>query len=145
MCISVPETVLEMWSKTKYVIFLNFCIFHNLAQYFPHFFTKTQTLRNSYFYKVVESLKVIELQRCTIPHFKALYPLFSALAWLLTLGSIIFVLWSKTFVYFFFAHPLCVCLSLKIPNLNILLLRSHSWTSYYVLVAKYVSGARESL
>ena len=47
------------------------------------------------------SPKSFKLQRCTIPHFKALNPLFWPLAWLLTLGSIIFAACGKTSVHFF--------------------------------------------
>ena len=49
----------------------------------------------------VVSLKVIELQRCTIPHFKALDLLFWPLAWLFTLGLVIFAVWQKTFINIF--------------------------------------------
>ena len=65
-----------------------------------------QNLKNSFFINFRVSPKVNELQRCTIHHFKALDSLFWLLAWLLTLGSITFVVWSKTFVHFFFAHLL---------------------------------------
>ena len=54
---------------------------------------------------LIISPKPFKLQRCTIPHFKPLDPLFWPLAWLLTLGSIIFGVWSKTFVNFFMGHP----------------------------------------
>ena len=57
--------------------------------------------------------KPFELQRCTIAHFKALDLLFWPLSWLLTLGSIIFVVWSKSFVNFFMEHPLATELQLK--------------------------------
>ena len=50
---------------------------------------------------LIISTRLFKLQRCTIPHFKALDLLFWPLAWLLTLGSIIFAVWSKTFVNFF--------------------------------------------
>ena len=73
---------------------------------FSHFSQKRKIWKTQISIKLVVSLKVIELQRCTIPHFKALDPLFWPLAWLLTLGSIIFVVWSKTFVNFFMRHLL---------------------------------------
>ena len=62
---------------------------------FSHFLQPSITFfkiwKTQIFIKYVVSLKVTELQRCTIPYFKALDPLFWPLAWLLTLGSIIFV------------------------------------------------------
>ena len=47
------------------------------------------------------SLKLFKLQRCTIPHFKALVPFFWPLGWLLTLGLIILAVWIKMSVHFF--------------------------------------------
>ena len=41
-----------------------------------------------------------------IPYFKALDLMFWPLAWILTLGSIIFAVWNKTFVNFLMRHPL---------------------------------------
>ena len=49
---------------------------------------------------------LFELQRCTIPHFKALDKLFWPLAWVLTVGAITFVLLRKMSVYFFSWHTL---------------------------------------
>ena len=75
---------------------------------FSHF-SQFSIVLSAFFYKNVKfvvSLIVIELQRCKLPHFKALDLLFWPLAWLLTLGSIIFVVWSKTFVNFFMGYPL---------------------------------------
>ena len=69
---------------------------------------KIKKLRKLWIQFLVITLKPFKLQWCTIPHFKALNLLFWPLAWLLTLGSIIFALWHKTFVYFFFAHPLFI-------------------------------------
>ena len=73
---------------------------------FHIFLQKRKIWQTQIFTKLVVSLKVIELQRCTIPHFKALALLFWPLAWLLTLGPIIFAIWSKTFVHFFMRQPL---------------------------------------
>ena len=56
----------------------------------------------------VVSPKVFELQRCTIPHLKALDLLFWPLAWVITLGSIIFYREHKIPVAFFMHHPLVV-------------------------------------
>ena len=49
-----------------------------------------------------------ELQRCTIPHFKALDKLFWPLAWVLNVGAITFVLLRKMSVYFFSWHTLII-------------------------------------
>ena len=54
----------------------------------------------------VVSQKVLKLQRRTIPHFKALDQMFWPLAWLLTLGAMVFEVWSKMPVRIIFAHPL---------------------------------------
>ena len=79
-------------------IFIFFTISHSN---FRIFLQKRKIWKNIFYTNLVVSLKVIELQRCTIPHFEALDLLFWPLAWLLTLGSIILALWHKTFVYFF--------------------------------------------
>ena len=92
--------------KNKICNFLEFSHFSHFSIVVSAFFTNHKVWKTQISIKVVVSLKVIELQRCTIPHFKALDLLFWPLAWLLTLGSIIFVVWSKTFVNFFMGHPL---------------------------------------
>ena len=51
---------------------------------------------------------LFKLQRCTIPHFKALDKLFWPLAWVLTVGAITFVLLRKMSVYFFSWHTLVI-------------------------------------
>ena len=55
---------------------------------------------------LIISSKVFELARYAIPHFKALDLLFWPLAWVLTVGSIVFELYHKTPVAFFMNHPL---------------------------------------
>ena len=57
--------------------FLEFSHFSQFSIVFSALFYKNIRFEK---HKLVVSLKVIELQRCTIPHFKALDPLFSALA-----------------------------------------------------------------
>ena len=54
----------------------------------------------------VVSQKVLKLQRRTIPHFKALDQLFWPLAWLLTLGAMVFEVWCKISVQIIIEHPL---------------------------------------
>ena len=93
--------------KNKICYFLEFLHFLQFSiAIFTFFLQKRKIWKTQISIKLVVSLKVIELQRCTIPHFKALDPLFWPLAWLLTLGSIIFLVWSKTFVNLFLGHPL---------------------------------------
>ena len=58
-------------------------------------------MKKWYFLFLSISPVFFEVQRCTIPHFEALDQLFWPLAWFLTLGSIIFAVWSKIFVHFF--------------------------------------------
>ena len=91
----------EICNFLEFLHFSQFCIVISELFLQKRKYWKTQAS-----VKLVVSLKAIELQRCTIPHFKALDPLFSALAWLFTLGSTVFTVWCKTFVYFFFVHPL---------------------------------------
>ena len=62
---------------------------------------KCENSRKLHILFLIISLKLFKVQRCTIPHFKALDLLFWPLVWLLTLGSIIFSVWSKTSVHFF--------------------------------------------
>ena len=70
---------------------------------------------------LIISPKPYKLQSYMIPHFKALDLLFWPLTWLLTLGSIIFAVWSKTFVHFFLTHPLKEDNRAKFWNLKSLL------------------------
>ena len=73
---------------------------------------------------LIISPRPFKLQRCIIPHFKALDLLFWPLDWLLTLRAITFAVWSKTFGNFFVRHPLVCfnilqnrgCLIKKFPN-----------------------------
>ena len=103
MYIFVTQGVLEIWLKRKNIIFLKFSHFTQFSIVISAFFLqKCKIWKTNFFMNFVVSLKVIELQRCTIPHFKALDLLFWPLAWLFTLGLVIFAVWQKTFVNFFF-------------------------------------------
>ena len=62
---------------------------------------KCKNSRKLHILFLIIPLKPFKSQRCTIPHFKTLDLLFWPLAWLLTLGSILCIVWCKTFVYFF--------------------------------------------
>ena len=70
------------------------------------FLQKRKNWKTHVFINIVVSQKVLKLQRRTIPHFKALDQLFWPLAWLLTLGAMVFEVWSKMSVRIIFAHPL---------------------------------------
>ena len=62
----------------KFSHFLQFCIVISAL-----FLQKCKIGKTQISIKHIVPLKVIELQRCTIPHFKGLDPVFSALAWFL--------------------------------------------------------------
>ena len=65
---------------------------------------KMRKFKQITFFKII-SPRQFNLQRFTIPHLKALDLLFRPLTWLLTQGSIVIMVWCKTFVYSFFVHP----------------------------------------
>ena len=78
--------------------FLHFC------KKWQNYYTKWRKL------KILEKLysissKIFKLQKDTIPHFKALDQLFWLLAWVLTLGVIIFEIYQKVPAAFFMHHP----------------------------------------
>ena len=57
---------------------------------------KCKNSRKLHILFLIISLKPFKLQRCTIPHFKALDLLFWPLAWVLTVGSIVFEPYHKS-------------------------------------------------
>ena len=65
-----------------------------------------QKLEKWYFLFFIISQSFFELQRHTIPHFKAHDLLFWPLAWLLSLGAIVSEVWSKIPVQIIVRHPL---------------------------------------
>ena len=67
---------------------------------------KCENLRKWCFFFLDISPRPLELQRCTIPHFKAIDLLFWPLAWLLTLRLITFAVESKMSCKLFSPHPL---------------------------------------
>ena len=70
-----------------------------------------EKFRKIILFVLILSSKLFELQRHTIPHFKALDLLFCPLAWVLTLGVIILEICHKVPVAFFMHHPLCYSVS----------------------------------
>ena len=76
-------------------------------------FEKCKNSRKLHILFLIISLKPFKLQRCTIPHFKALDLLFWPLAWLLTPGSIVFTVWCKSSVYFFLNNTKVIALIVK--------------------------------
>ena len=61
-------------------------------------------LENCSFFKFCRNPKRILVTIHKIPHFKALEEYFGLLAWVLTLGAIIFAFLSRMSVYFFYSH-----------------------------------------
>ena len=94
-------------NKHKKCQFLIFSFFAILCSDTVIFLQKRKNWKTRIFIHFVVSPKVIELQRCTMPHFEALDLLIWHLAWLLTLGLILFAVWSKTFVNFFSSPSIC--------------------------------------
>ena len=94
--------------RTKYMKiwvyqFLHFC---KKWQNYCSKWRKLENIRKLILFVLFISSKLFELQRYTIPHFKALDPLFWPLAWVLTLGLTILETWHRVPVEFFMHHPL---------------------------------------
>ena len=88
--------------------FSKYCIF--VKKWHNHYakLQKIWKFENLHFLFLMIFPILFELQRYTVPHFKALSKLFWPLAWVLTLGAIIFALLRKMSVYFFFTHTLAL-------------------------------------
>ena len=74
-------------------LFQQTCLFRQArlsCTLFCNFLQKWKNWKTHIFIHFVVSSKVVEVQRFTIPHFKAFDLLFWPLAWVITLGSIIF-------------------------------------------------------
>ena len=94
----------------------NFYIFTILHNNFRIFLQKCKIWKTQILINLVVSLKVLQLHRCTIPHFKALDQLFWPLAWLLILGEMVFEVWSKRPVRIIIRHPLLTLRALFIDS-----------------------------
>ena len=110
MCISVAQLLSEIRQNLQKNEFFKFCIFvKKCGNYYAKLWKMRKFKKYDVLFFLVISTRPLELQRCTIPHFKAINLLFLALAWLLTPGLITFVVESKMSCKLFFSSPSKYC------------------------------------